>query len=139
MNFLLEKTTAIESTFDEEDSHFYLSSLMAKQWHSYSSNDRPLDDVVQAIQTFVLLHACIFLPDKELSRFWSPTPLSVFKFIMDNQLNWHPFSHFSPYNGYTVQGCDWSNGFYYIVSNEDFVIEANLHVDFQTKEQYNYQ
>jgi hypothetical protein len=58
---------------------------------------------------------------------------------MDEQLNWHSFSEFSPFNGYTVQGCDWSNGFYYIVSNKDFIIEANLYIDYQTKDQHNYQ
>jgi hypothetical protein len=81
MNFLLEKTQAFESTFDEEDSHYYLSSLISKEWYSYTSKDRPLDEVIEAIQTFVMLHACIFLSEKDLSRFWSPTPLSCFKFI----------------------------------------------------------
>jgi len=139
MDFLLEKTSFLEATFDEEDSHFYLSHLISKQWYCYTSKDRPLDDVVEAIQLFITLHACISLSDKELSRFWSPTPLSVFKFIMDEKLSWHPLSEFSAFDGYTVQGCDWSNGFYYIVSYKDFVIEANLYVDHQTKDQYNYQ
>lgn len=140
MTFLLEKTSVLESNFDEEDSYFYLSSLVSqKNWYSYTSKSRSLDEVTQAIQTFVMLHACIFLSDKEISRFWTPTPLSVFKFVMDNQMNWHSFSEFSPFNGYTVQGCSWSNGFYYLVSNKDFLIEANLYVDLETKEHYNYQ
>lgn len=140
MNFLLEKTSVLESNFDEEDSYFFLSSLIFQQnWYSYSSKDKPLDDVIQAIQTFIMLHACVFISDKDISRFWTPAPLSVFKFIMDDQMNCHSFSEFSPFNGYTVQGCSWSNGFYYLVSSKDFLIEANLYVDLETKQQYNYQ
>jgi hypothetical protein len=37
-----------------------------------------------------------------------------------------------------VQGAYWSNGFYYLVSHLDFIVEANLFVDLATKEQYNY-
>lgn len=136
---LLEKTSIMEPTMDEEDSHFFLRESLSEQWYSYTSKDHSLDDVVKAIENFILLHACIFLPEVGLGKFWTPTPLEVFKYVMDSEGNWNPISEFNPFNGYKVQGCYWANGFYYLVSYDNFLLEANLYVDFHTKETYNYQ
>ena len=139
MEHLLQKTSIMDSTLDEEDSYYYLTQLMSKEWYSYTSKDRSIDDVVAAVETFIMLHACVTLPDKGFAKFWTPTPVGVIRYVMDDEMKPHPVSEFKPFNGYTVQGCYWSNGFYYLVSNKNFLIEASLYVDLQTKEQYNYQ
>ena len=76
--------------------------------------------------------------EKDISKFWTPIPYIIFRYVMDDTGGWHHVSEFKPFDGYTVQGAAWSNGFYYIVSNKDFLLEANLFVDIHTKEQYNY-
>lgn len=138
MTDLLHRTNLYESTLDEGDSHYYLSVVQQKDWFKYSSNDISIDTVCSAIDTFVLLHASMSYPEKDITRFWTPIPYIVFRYVMDDSGNWHEVSEFKPFDGYTVQGASWSNGFYYLVSNKDFLLEANLFVDIHTKEQYNY-
>jgi hypothetical protein len=135
---LLQKTTILEPSMDEEDSHFFLQNIMKKNWNSYSSKNISIEEVTSAIDSFVLLHALVDLPDKLGITFWTPKPIGVFRYVMDNNLSWHQILEFNPFDGYLVQGAYWSNGFYYIVSYEDFILEANLYVDDRTKEQYNY-
>lgn len=138
MSELLHRTTLFESTLDEEDSHLYLSVIQHQNWFKYSSTDISINDICSAIDTFVLLHASISYPEKDISKFWTPIPYIIFRYVMDDTGGWHHVSEFKPFDGYTVQGAAWSNGFYYIVSNKDFLLEANLFVDIHTKEQYNY-
>ena len=138
MDGLLESTNNLESTLDEEDSSFYLENILNKPWFAYTSNEFPLEKVVQLIQNFISFHACIYMPQKGFPKFWTQNPLTVFKFIMDKDLNWKPILYFNPHQGFLVQGAAWSNGFYYLVSNDSFLIEANLFVDIQTRDQYNY-
>lgn len=138
MSDLLHRTNLFESTLDEEDSHFYLSVIQQQKWFKYSSTDISVDGVSSAIDTFILLHASIAYPEKDISKFWTPIPYIVFRYVMDDLGNWHHISEFKPFHGYTVQGAAWSNGFYYLVSHKDFLLEASLFVDIHTKEQYNY-
>lgn len=139
MSDLLHKTSVQESSFDAQDSHFFLRSLQfEKQWYSYSSKDRSLEDVVSAIETYILLHATIDFPNKGFVKFWTPKPLGSFRYVMDQNGDWHDVSIFDPHPGYTVQGSYWQNGFYYLVSHDDFLLEANLFVDYATKNSYNY-
>jgi hypothetical protein len=135
---LLQKTSILDSSLDEEDSHFFLQTLFNKNWNCYSSKDIPIEEVTSAIESYVLLHAAVDMPDKLGIKIWTPKPIGVFRYCMDAQLNWHHVLEINPFHGYLVQGAYWSNGFYYIVSYEDFLIEANLYVDDLTKEQYNY-
>jgi len=135
---LLQKTNVFDPSMDEEDSHFFLQVLLKKNWNCYSSKDLPIDSVSSAIDTFVMLHATVDMPDKLAIKFWSPKPVGVFKYVMDSAGHWHNILELNPFHGYLVQGAYWSNGFYYIVSHEDFLLEANLYVDDKTKEQYNY-
>lgn len=135
---LLQKTDALDPSMDEEDSHFFLQVLLKKNLNCYSSKDLPIDSVSSAIDTFVMLHATVDIPDKLAIKLWTPKPIGVFRYVMDSEGSWHHILELNPFNGYLVQGAYWSNGFYYIVSHEDFLIEANLYVDDKTKEQYNY-
>jgi hypothetical protein len=135
---LLQKTTILEPSMDEEDSHFFLYNLIRKNWNSYSSEDISIEQVTSAIESFILLHARVDLPDKLGMTFWTPKPVGVFRYVMDANFGWHPILELNPFDGYLVQGAYWSNGFYYIVSYQDFLLEANIHVDDRTKQQYNY-
>jgi hypothetical protein len=139
MSSLLENTNLLEPFFDEEDSYYYLENIINKPWFGYTSKDSSLEDVVGSIETFINLHACVYMPQKGFPKFWTPTPIHTFKFIMDKEMNWKPILKLKPYQGFLVQGAAWSNGFYYLVSDKDFLIEANLYIDIQTREQYNYQ
>lgn len=135
---IIQRISSLESTMDCEDSHYFLKRLQEDSWHCYSSRDIAIDDVVAAIQSYTLFHAAVSFPEKLISKFWTPIPVGVFRYVMDSNGDWKEISEFNPFPGYLVQGCYWTNGFYYIVSNKDFLLEANLFVDQQTKEQYNY-
>lgn len=136
---ILDKTSAMEASLDEEDSWYFLSKIVNQNWFSYSSKDFPLDTIIDSIQNYIMLHACVMLHEKGLGKFWTPTPIEVFRYVMDDNLSWHTVSEFKPFDGYTVQGCYWENGFYYLVSYNQFILEASLYVDSQTKNTYNYQ
>jgi hypothetical protein len=135
---LLQKTSILDSSFDEEDSHFFLQLLIKKNWNCYSSRNIAIEEVTSAIDSFILLHASVDMPDKLGIKVWTPKPVGAFRYCMDADLNWHHVLEINPFDGYLVQGAYWSNGFYYIVSYQDFLLEANLYVDDRTKEQYNY-
>jgi hypothetical protein len=128
----------MDPSMDEEDSHYFLQVLLRKDWNSYSSKNISIDEVSSAIDSFVMLHAAVDLPDKLAMKIWTPKPVGVFRYSMDSNLDWHHVLELNPFHGYLVQGAYWTNGFYYIVSHEDFLLEANLYVDDRTKEQYNY-
>lgn len=138
MSDLLHRTDLFESTLDEEDSHYYLRTIQNKEWFSYSSKDISIDEVCSAIDTFVILHASVSYPEKNIPKLWTPIPVVVFRYIMDSDGAWQEVREFKPFHGYKVQGASWSNGFYYLVSNDNFLLEANLFVDVHTKELYNY-
>jgi hypothetical protein len=138
-NVILEKTSILEASLDEEDSYYFLSKITNQDFFSYSSKEIPLESVLSSIENFILLHASVSLHEKGLGKFWSPTPIQVFRFVMDSDMGWHHVSQFKPFDGYLVQGCYWTNGFYYLVSYKDFILEASLYVDKETKMTYNYQ
>lgn len=138
MSDLLQRTNLFESTLDEEDSHYYLRTIQSQDWFSYSSKDISIDDVCSAIDTFIMLHASVSYPEKNIPKLWTPIPVVVLRYVMDQNGDWQTISEFKPFYGYTVQGACWSNGFYYLVSHKDFLLEANLFVDVHTKELYNY-
>ena len=135
---LLQRTSVFESSLDEEDSHYFLSQIQQNNWFSYSSKSLPIEEVTAAIESYVLLHASVALPNNVVTKLWTPKPLGIFRYVMDSFGDWHEISEFKPFDGYLVQGAYWSNGFYYIVSYKDFLLESNLFVDIQTREQYNY-
>ena len=135
---LLQKTSIMDSSMDEEDSHYFLQVLLRKNWNSYSSKNISIDEVSSAIDSFIMLHAAVDLFDKLAMKIWTPKPVGVFRYSMDANLHWHYVLELNPFHGYLVQGAYWTNGFYYIVSHEDFLLEANLYIDDRTKEQYNY-
>lgn len=140
MSNLLLKTSIIESNYDEEDSHFFLQTMQqANDWFTYSSKEYSIDDVISAIETYIMLHATVDLSTVLQGKFWTPKPVGAFRYKMIEDGSWASVSEYKPVPGFIVQGAYWSNGFYYLVSNGDFLLEANLFVDLFTKEQYNYQ
>jgi hypothetical protein len=137
---LLQKTSIIESSYDEEDSHYFLENIQKDQsWYLYSSRDYSIDQITSAIESFITLQATVKLKNELFNNFWTPKPIGAFRYKMTNDNSWAEISKLDPNLGFLVQGAYWSNGFYYLVSNDDFLLEANLFVDLFTKEQYNYQ
>lgn len=136
---LLEKISVLESSFDEEDSYYFFLDLKSKYQHSYSSKYLPLEDTSSLIEAFLMLHAYIDMSHMGYPRFWSQNPLFVFRYAMDSTNGWQRLSILNPGKYYLVQGASWTNGFYYLVSHNDFLIEANLFIDNETKTLYNYQ
>ena len=135
---LLQKTTILESSYDEEDSNYFLETIQKDYSILYSSKEYPIDAVIESINSFILLHATISMPSKGYGKFWSAKPIGVFRYVLNQDGSLGQYSIIKPLTGYLVQGAYWSNGFYYLVSHLDFVVEANLFVDLATKEQYNY-
>ena len=135
---LLDRISIEESSYDEEDSFYFLNNLLKdNNWINYSSKDESLD-ISSAIQTFIMLHANVEIPNKAINKFWTPKPIGTFRYVLTNEFTWGLISEYNPVPGYLVQGSYWSNGFYYLLSNQDFLLEANLLVDIKTKEYYNY-
>jgi hypothetical protein len=135
---LLQKTSLLETSYDEEDSSYFLETIQKDYSISYSSKDYSIDTISESINTFILLHATISLPNKGYGKFWSAKPIGSFRYILNADGSCGLCSTIKPPSGYLVQGAYWSNGFYYLVSHLDFLIEANLFIDLATKEQYNY-
>lgn len=136
---LLDRITNVESTLDEEDSWWFLSSIQAHQdWNTYSSKKYPLDVIVSTIELYVLSQAKVKIPIDDMGSFWSPNPIGIFKYRMLEDGSWSSLKSITIEPGYNVQGAYWSNGFYYLVSNENFLLEANLFIDNETKEKYKY-
>jgi len=57
---------------------------------------------------------------------------------MNADQSYSSYLSYKPLEGYLVHGSYWSNGLYYLVSTKEFLIEANLYIDLQTKLDYNY-
>lgn len=138
MSDLFLKTLAMEPTFDEQDSYVFLASKQLEPWQIYSSKDMPVDKVVQMIDNFTMLQASVDLSHMGMPKFWTVQPLGSFRYVMNSEGSFESYTSYKPVQGYLVQGAFWSNGFYYIVSVKDFILEANLFIDFQTKLDYNY-
>jgi hypothetical protein len=136
---LLQKASIIESSYDEEDSHYFLENIQKDIWYSYSSKEYPIDTITSAIESFISHQATVDLPDQAIKRFWTQKPIGAFRYKMLQDGSWASISSYDKTPGFLVQGSYWTNGFYYLVSNQDFLIEANLYIDLFTKEQYNYQ
>jgi hypothetical protein len=135
---LLQKTTILESSYDEEDSNYFLETIQKDYSILYSSKEYPIDVVIESINSFILLHATISMPNEGYGKFWSAKPIGAFRYVLNADGSLGQYSIIRPLTGYLVQGAYWSNGFYYLVSHLDFIVEANLFVDLATKEQYNY-
>lgn len=138
MTDLLARTHLLEPTFDEQDSFVYLASMYREPWLIYSSRDYPIDEVVNLIESFVMLHASVELVHMGIPRLWSPISIGSFRYVMTENQTWTDYLPYKPLPGYLVEGAYWSNGLYYLVSYQDFLLEATLFVDSQTKLDYNY-
>lgn len=136
---LLDRISSVETTLDEEDSWWFLKNMQFQQdWNCYSSKNYSLDIIVSTIELFVLSHAKVQIPMENMGLFWSPNPIGIFKYRMLEDGSWSALKAIDVKPGYNVQGAYWSNGFYYLVSSDDFLLEANLFVDHDTKEKYKY-
>jgi hypothetical protein len=138
MSDLLLRTTALGSSFDEQDSYVFLAAMQKEPWQLYSSKNYPLDVIVELIDNYIRLQASVDLSHMGMPKFWSPDPVGSFRYVMDKDESFLPYFSYKPVEGFLVQGSYWSNGFYYLVSNQDFLLEANLFIDLQTKLDYNY-
>lgn len=129
----------LEPTLYEEESYRFLYYYqLSSPWYVYDSDILSKEFVIPLITSFVSFHGKILFPEKVGidSSYWSPSPLGIFRFLLQEDFS---YNIISPYQvGYIVEGCYWSNGFYYSVYDSDNMIQAKLFVDEQTKLTYNY-
>lgn len=135
---LLGNLPHIESQMDEEDSYWFLRTWQ-KEFNTsyrYDSNDIGFDITSFLANRFVMFCAKIDIPDK--LTFYSSTPLSVFRYLMTEDLeSWDYYTLTKKRPGYVVEGCHWSNGLLYQVREHSLdplrVLQVVLFINKETK------
>lgn len=140
-DFLIENVSHIDPTLYEEESFEFLSFYQShKDWIIYDSSVNDFQIVYKLTENFINFHGKIPFPENLNinDAYWSVYPLGVFKYKM---LETGMPYHIVPKNnklGYIVAGMFWTNGFFYIVKDEDKIIQVKLFIDPDTKKQYSY-
>jgi hypothetical protein len=110
----------LEATMDESDSFWFLQKWQEEfpDSYYYNSHLHGFDIVSFLANRFVLFCSKVEIPNK--LTFFSPLPLSVFRYLMVEDLNsWDYYTFTNKRNGYVVEGANWSNGLLYQVRNHD--------------------
>lgn len=144
----LEKILLTEPSLYEEDSYYFLAFYQAyKDWLIYDSKEIGISGVKALVDTFVSFHGKIPFPslisdnfekDQIVPKFWSAVPLGIFKYKMIESGTYHLLDSVKPVPGFLVEGAYWDNGFFYIVKNDDNIIEIKLFIDRETKSIHGY-
>ena len=140
-NLLIENISSIDPTLYEQDSfEFLLFYQTHKNWIVYDSSIHDPQTVYSLTQNFVNFHGKIPFPEdlKINDSYWSAYPLGIFKYKM---LETGLAYHLTPKNnklGYLVAGMFWTNGFFYLVKDENQIVQIKLFIDPDTKKQYSY-
>ena len=138
---LVDTISNKESSFDPEDSYYFLRDLILHQaWHVYSTKNYPTDIVEHLTKTFTAFQGQIFLTkvDPNSSTIWSSSPLGVFRYRMDNNNNWQDIGYLNKIKGNIVEGAYWHNGFFYQLKDNKDLVEINLYIDDQTSIRFDY-
>jgi hypothetical protein len=140
-DFLIKNISSVDPTLYEEDSYEFLSFYQTyKDWIVYDSFVNDFEDIYLLTQNFINFHGKISFPEdlKIHDSYWSVYPLGVFKYkMLDNGLPYH----ITPKNnkpGYIVIGMFWFNGFFYVVKDEQKIVQIKLFIDSDTKNYYSY-
>lgn len=140
-DFLIENISSIDPTLYEEDSFDFLAFYQTyKDWTIYDSFVHDFLTVYTLTENFINFHGKIPFPENLNinDSYWSVYPLGVFKYkMLENGLPYHVV----PKNnklGYIVLGMFWTNGFFYVVKDEEKIVQIKLFIDLETRQQYCY-
>jgi hypothetical protein len=141
--YTLSTLPHIESTYDEEDSHYVLNELISsfENFLVYDSNKNiNHESIVSLCNTYSLFHASI--THKDIVNFKINIPLAVFRFIMLEDLSWSLYEARKREPGYVVEGMFWTNGMIYQVREDketDFEVhQVCLYIDRNTARLHSY-
>lgn len=140
--FLIKNLSSEEPTMYEEDSYYFLQHYQNfKNWHVYDSDLLGLHTVQYLAEQFATFYGKIPFPQDKIpieDGFWSTIPLGFFRYKL---LADGSFGDAQPYSrsiGYVVEGPYWDNGFYYVVKNQEEIIQVKFFVDSYTYRTRNY-
>ena len=140
-DFLIENISSIDPTLYEEDSFEFLAFYQFhKDWITYDSSIHDYQTVYTLTENFINFHGKIPFPENLniTDSYWSVYPLGVFKYkMLETGLPYH----IVPKNnkiGYIVTGMFWTNGFFYVVKDNEKIIQIKLFIDSDTKKYYSY-
>lgn len=140
-NLLIEHIHLVDPTLYEEDSYDFLQFFQFHaDWHIYDSLVDDYDLVYKLTENFINFHGKIPFPEdvKVEGSYWSVYPLGVFKYKMLDDGSCAHLAEYDTRPGYSVEGMYWTNGFFYLVKEQDKIIQIKLFVEKETKSQYAY-
>lgn len=136
-----ESILSHESSHGAESSYYFLLFYQKyKDWNAYDSDFYNLDWVEELTSTYSKLHGKVNISSKEdavLSVF-SPNPLGIFRYKMDENNYWKEIGFLNKISGYVVEGAYWNNGFFYRVLDQQQLLQIKLFVDDSTALAYSY-
>lgn len=140
----VENITSFPATYDEEASYGFLQYYqIANDWYIYDSHELGIPTVKFLTDKFAAFHGKIpfveeKLPSEFLKSFWSALPIAVFKFKFLQDQSFYLVKSAKKVDGYIVQGAYWQNGFFYVVTDKEDIIQVKLFIDQETKDKNYY-
>jgi hypothetical protein len=133
----------LDSYYDEEDSYHVLNELINKfsDYCVYDSNKNfTLQTVKSIADSYALFHASVTHGDAV--NLYINVPLSVFRYLMLEDLTWSYYEAIRRKPGYVVEGMFWTNGMIYQVredKKDNFdIYQVCVYIDRQTARKFNY-
>jgi hypothetical protein len=136
----IESLQYLDSSFYEEDSYeFLIFYQFYKDWIVYDSEEIPYDTVYSLTTNFINFHGKIPFPETVLDDlYWSAVPLGTFRYKMLEDQSCSIIAKNDDTPGFIVEGMYWFNGFYYIVRDQDNIVQIKLFIDSNTHYLYSY-
>jgi len=140
-NFFIEYISIVDPTLYEEDSYDFLQFYQFYyDWHVYDTLTHDYNLVYSLTENFINFHGKISFPEdlKLNDSYWSVYPLGVFKYKLLSDATCGHIADYDTRPGYLVEGMYWQNGFFYLVKDQNKVIQIKLFIDSDTKRNYAY-
>jgi hypothetical protein len=132
----VDSISKLDPTLYEEDSYGFLAVNQFSNWYIYDSDEIGLDTTKALVNNFMAFHGKIYFPknQKIVDSFWSAIPLGIFRYKMLHDGTCDLVNDYRKIPGYIVEGAYWTNGFFYLVRDQDSIIQIKLFLDKDTKE-----
>jgi hypothetical protein len=140
---VVEKLASLQPTIFEEDSYSFLIFFQDhKVWYVYDSESLGLEFVNSQINKFALVDGRIpmfqNISSDLFDDYWSSVPLGVFRYKLLSDMTYSLLNDYKNTPGYIVEGMYWDNGFFYLVRDEDKIIQSKMFIDLETKQRAGY-
>ena len=132
----ITKLSLLQPTMFEEDSFTFLQYYQFFQdWYIYDSHELGLNVVTSLVNNFTSFHGTVPFPKNPLAKdFWSTIPLGIFRYKMLDTGSFFLNETVQKVPGYIVEGIYWSNGFVYVVRDDQKIVQLKLFISKETKE-----